>query len=94
MTAILNALRWDVIVQARNGFYWASAFLIVVMSALLLSCARDRARQFRTLGPGHPGHQPPDHHLLLRRRPDAPRARRGDAQRPRRLAALRRPATW
>ena len=25
MTAILNALRWDVLVQARNGFYWASA---------------------------------------------------------------------
>ena len=37
MTAILNALRWDVIVQARNGFYWASAFLIIVISALLLS---------------------------------------------------------
>lgn len=37
MTAILHALRWDVIVQARNGFYWASAFLIVVISALLLS---------------------------------------------------------
>jgi fluoroquinolone transport system permease protein len=37
MTAVLNALRWDVIVQARNGFYWASAFLIIVISALLLS---------------------------------------------------------
>ena len=37
MTAILNALRWDVIVQARNGFYWASAFLVIVISALLLS---------------------------------------------------------
>lgn len=37
MTAVLNALRWDVVVQARNGFYWASAFLIVVISALLLS---------------------------------------------------------
>ena len=37
MTAILTALRWDVIVQARNGFYWASAFLIIVISALLLS---------------------------------------------------------
>jgi fluoroquinolone transport system permease protein len=36
MTAMLNALRWDVIVQARNGFYWASAFLIIVISALLL----------------------------------------------------------
>jgi hypothetical protein len=37
MTAILNALRWDVIVQARNGFYWASAFLIIVIGSLLLS---------------------------------------------------------
>ena len=37
MTPILHALRWDVIVQARNGFYWASAFLIIVISALLLS---------------------------------------------------------
>jgi fluoroquinolone transport system permease protein len=36
MTAILLLLRWDVIVQARNGFYWASAFLIIVISALLL----------------------------------------------------------
>jgi fluoroquinolone transport system permease protein len=36
MTAVLNALRWDVIVQARNGFYWASAFLIIIISALLL----------------------------------------------------------
>ena len=25
------------VVQARNGFYWASAFLIIVISALLLS---------------------------------------------------------
>lgn len=37
MTAVLNALRWDVIVQARNGFYWASAFLTVVIGALLRS---------------------------------------------------------
>jgi len=36
MTAILHALRWDVIVQARNGFYWASAFLVIIISALLL----------------------------------------------------------
>jgi fluoroquinolone transport system permease protein len=34
---MLNALRWDVVLQARNGFYWASAFLIVMISALLLS---------------------------------------------------------
>ena len=36
MTAMLNALRWDVVVQARNGFYWASAFLVVFISGLLL----------------------------------------------------------
>jgi fluoroquinolone transport system permease protein len=36
LTAMLQALRWDVIVQARNGFYWASAFLIIIISALLL----------------------------------------------------------
>jgi fluoroquinolone transport system permease protein len=37
VTAILNALRWDVVLQARNGFYWASAFLVVTISGLLLS---------------------------------------------------------
>lgn len=36
MSALLNALRWDVVVQARNGFYWATAFLVVVLGALLL----------------------------------------------------------
>jgi fluoroquinolone transport system permease protein len=36
MTAILHALRWDVIVQARNGFYWASAFLVIAISGLLV----------------------------------------------------------
>jgi fluoroquinolone transport system permease protein len=36
MTPILHALRWDVIVQARNGFYWASALLVIIISALLL----------------------------------------------------------
>jgi fluoroquinolone transport system permease protein len=34
---MLNALRWDVVLQARNGFYWASAFLVIAISALLLS---------------------------------------------------------
>jgi fluoroquinolone transport system permease protein len=33
---MLGALRWDVVLQARNGFYWASAFLVVMISALLL----------------------------------------------------------
>lgn len=37
MNALLNALRWDVTLQARNGFYWASAFLAIVVGALLLS---------------------------------------------------------
>src|SRR5262245_7926586 len=37
MTAMLNALRWDVVLQARNGFYWASAFLVVMLGALLLN---------------------------------------------------------
>ena len=36
MTALVTLLRWDVVVQARNGFYWASAFLVVIMTALLL----------------------------------------------------------
>src|SRR3990172_8853569 len=36
MTAMLHALRWDVTVQARNGFYWASAFLVIMISVLLL----------------------------------------------------------
>lgn len=43
MTALLAGLRWDVIVQARNGFYWASAFLIIIISALLL-CIPEGAR--------------------------------------------------
>jgi fluoroquinolone transport system permease protein len=37
VTAMLNVLRWDVVLQARNGFYWASGFLVVMISALLLS---------------------------------------------------------
>jgi fluoroquinolone transport system permease protein len=37
MRALVTALRWDVTLQARNGFYWASAFLVVVVGALLLS---------------------------------------------------------
>jgi fluoroquinolone transport system permease protein len=29
-------LRWDVTLQARNGFYWASAFVVLVVGTLLL----------------------------------------------------------
>lgn len=36
MTPMLHALRWDVVVQARNGFYWASAFLVIMIGALVL----------------------------------------------------------
>jgi len=37
MSAFLVALRWDVVLQARNGFYWASAFVVLVVGALLLA---------------------------------------------------------
>jgi hypothetical protein len=37
MTPMLSALRWDVVLQARNGFYWASAFLVAMIGALLLN---------------------------------------------------------
>src|SRR5688500_19283268 len=34
---IFTALRWDIVLQARNGFYWASAFVVLVISGLLLA---------------------------------------------------------
>ncbi len=37
MRAFVTALRWDVVLQARNGFYWASAFVILVIGGLLLA---------------------------------------------------------
>jgi fluoroquinolone transport system permease protein len=37
MSALLTALRWDVVVQARNGFYWATGFVVLVIGALLLA---------------------------------------------------------
>jgi fluoroquinolone transport system permease protein len=37
MTAFATALRWDVVVQARNGFYWATAFVVLVVGGLLLA---------------------------------------------------------
>jgi hypothetical protein len=37
MSAFLTALRWDVVLQARNGFYWASAFVVLVIGGLLLA---------------------------------------------------------
>jgi fluoroquinolone transport system permease protein len=37
MTALVTAVRWDIVVQARNGFYWASAFLVLVVGGLLLA---------------------------------------------------------
>jgi fluoroquinolone transport system permease protein len=37
MTALVCALWWDIVLQARNGFYWATAFLVVVIAALLLN---------------------------------------------------------
>jgi fluoroquinolone transport system permease protein len=35
--AFAAALRWDVLVQARNGFYWATGFLVLVVAGLLLA---------------------------------------------------------
>jgi fluoroquinolone transport system permease protein len=37
MIGFATALRWDVVVQARNGFYWASAFMVLVVGGLLLT---------------------------------------------------------
>jgi fluoroquinolone transport system permease protein len=37
MSAFVTALRWDVVVQARNGFYWATAFIVLVVGGLLLA---------------------------------------------------------
>jgi fluoroquinolone transport system permease protein len=37
MTAFLTALRWDIVLQARNGFYWATGFLVLVVGGLLLN---------------------------------------------------------
>jgi fluoroquinolone transport system permease protein len=37
MIAFIAALQWDIVLQARNGFYWASAFVVLVVGALLLS---------------------------------------------------------
>ena len=34
MRALITLVRWDAILQARNGFYWATAFVVVVMGAL------------------------------------------------------------
>jgi len=36
MIAFVTALRWDIVLQARNGFYWASAFVVVLVGGLLL----------------------------------------------------------
>jgi fluoroquinolone transport system permease protein len=35
--ALAAALRWDVVVQARNGFYWATGFFVLVVGGLLLA---------------------------------------------------------
>ena len=35
MSAFVTALRWDVVVQGRNGFYWATGLLVLVVGGLL-----------------------------------------------------------
>jgi fluoroquinolone transport system permease protein len=37
MIAFATALRWDIVLQARNGFYWASGFVVLLVGGLLLS---------------------------------------------------------
>ncbi len=52
MSAFVTALRWDIVVQARNGFYWATAFVVLVVRGLgrLPSCSRTHS----TLGSDAP----------------------------------------
>lgn len=37
MSPFFTALRWDIVLQARNGFYWASAFVVLLIGGLLLA---------------------------------------------------------
>ena len=37
MNLLVSFIRWDIRVQARNGFYYASVFVALTMSALVLS---------------------------------------------------------
>ena len=34
MNVFVTLLQWDAVVQARNGFYWATAFVVVVIGGL------------------------------------------------------------
>jgi fluoroquinolone transport system permease protein len=43
VNAFLSFVRWDVALQARNGFYYASVFVALAMSALVLSVPALRA---------------------------------------------------
>jgi fluoroquinolone transport system permease protein len=46
--AFVTAVRWDVVLQARNGFYWATAFVVLAMGGLLLAVP-EAARADRVL---------------------------------------------
>jgi fluoroquinolone transport system permease protein len=35
--AFVTALRWDIVLQSRNGFYWATAFVVLVVGGLLVA---------------------------------------------------------
>lgn len=41
MNAFATALRWDVVWQARNGFYWASVCVVVLLGGLLVALPDD-----------------------------------------------------
>ncbi len=37
MNTFVTAFRWDVVLQARNGFYWATGALVLVVGGLLVA---------------------------------------------------------
>ena len=43
MNAFATALRWDVVWQARNGFYWASVCVVVLLGGLLVALPDEAA---------------------------------------------------
>jgi fluoroquinolone transport system permease protein len=51
VSAFAAAVRWDVVVQARNGFYWATGFLVLVVGGLLLALPQSARENGAALAP-------------------------------------------
>ena len=68
MSAFLAVLRWDVVLQARNGFYWASAFVVLVIGGPLLTLPDTVRSNEAALVPGDSRDQSTNHDILLRSR--------------------------